>query len=264
MNYYWIRIFDYKYDDALKEFTEDWEIKHYKGVLLDEYYLMGEDLKREEVKIKVKEKSNVEKFAKPKNKKDGVYALIMESDKYYYDRFSLKIKGKCFNCYCNIEGRAKDFPYIEHEGEKYYFCSYKCKEKTHKKINPYIEGEFQEREDYSSNGGVYGYIYHIFNRKTGMHYIGQTIYMPFFRWQEHVKSNTKGDITDLVFDVITEIRVKDQEYVNNIEAWWINKFIDQYGRDKVMNVNVPKLTINDLIKEYSEMVGGQLFMTFDE
>lgn len=91
-----------------------------------------------------------------------------------------------------------------------------------------------------------------------MHYIGQTVYMPFFRWQEHVKSGLKGNITDLVFETITEVRVKSQEYLNNIEAWWIQKYIDEYGKDHVMNITVPKITLEDLAVEYSKIVSGQL------
>ena len=94
-----------------------------------------------------------------------------------------------------------------------------------------------------------------------MHYIGQTTYMPFFRWQEHVKSGLKGNICDLVFDTITEVRVKSQEYLNSIEAWWIQKYIEDYGRDRVMNLTVPRITIEDLAREYSEILAGQLSLT---
>ena len=125
------------------------------------------------------------------------------------------------------------------------------------RINPYIEGEWQNREGYEDNGGVYGYIYHIYNRSTNMHYIGQTIYMPFFRWQEHAKQGAKGKLEDLVFEVVTEVRVKSQKYLNNIEAWWIKKFIHEYGRENVMNVTVPKITIEDLEKEYEMIIEGQ-------
>ena len=88
--------------------------------------------------------------------------------------------------------------------------------------------------------------------------------MPFFRWQEHVKSGLKGNITDLVFETITEVRVKSQEYLNNIEAWWIRKYIDEYGRDRVMNITVPKITLEDLAKEYSKIISGQLSIETDE
>lgn len=261
MNYFWVRIFDYKTDNELKEYTDVDVWKARRGTLLDEYYLCGEDMSRDEAKDEVKKKSSISRFAKPR-KCSGIYALVMESNQFFYERFNVDVDTICFNCHKPIKGKQKDFPYITADnGEKYYFCSYDCRAKTSSKINPYYEGEFQSREGYESNGGVYGYIYHIYNRKTNMHYIGQTVYMPFFRWQEHVKSGLKGDITELAFETVTEVRVKSQEYLNNIEAWWIRKFIEEYGKDHVMNITVPKITLEDLAKEYSKIVAGQLSIT---
>lgn len=258
LKYYWIRIFDYKTDDELKECTDVdvWEAR--RGTLLDEYYLCGPEMTREQAKKEVAEKSGIQKFAKPR-KSGGTYALIMDSNEFFYDRFMTEVNTVCFHCHKKITGKVKDFPSITaNNGEKYHFCSYECRRAVQSKINPYSEGEFQEREGYESNGGVYGYIYHIYNRSTNTHYIGQTVYMPFFRWQEHVKSGLKGDITDLVFETIAEVRVKSQEYLNNIEAWWIQKFIHEYGRENVMNITVPKLTMEDLIKEFERQVIGQM------
>lgn len=256
MNYWWIRIFDYRIDAELKEHTDDFTWGNFKGTMLDEYYLCGEDMSRDKVKQEVRQRSGVERFAKPR-KSDGIYALIMESNQFFYDRFNVEVDTLCFNCHKPIKGKLKDFPRMVHEDESYCFCCYDCRRETDKKLySP--EGEFQEREDYKSNGGVYGYIYHIYNRKTNMHYVGQTIYMPFFRWQEHVKSGLKGDICDLVFETITEVRVKSQEYLNSIEAWWIRKYIEDYGRERVINITVPKITIEELIREYSKIVAGQL------
>lgn len=185
--------------------------------------------------------------------------MIMDSNAFFYERFMVDVDTICFNCHKPIKGKAKDFPSITADnGVKYHFCSYDCRMVVQRKINPYSEGEFQEREGYENNGGVYGYIYHIYNRSTNMHYIGQTVYMPFFRWQEHVKSGLKGDITDLIFETITEVRVKSQEYLNNIEAWWIQKYIHDYGRENVMNITTPKITMEDLIKEFDMQVIGQM------
>ena len=61
-----------------------------------------------------------------------------------------------------------------------------------------------------------------------------------------------------MFEVVTEIRVKSQDYLNSIEAWWIKKFIDEFGKENVMNVSVPKITMEDLQREYSKVVGGQM------
>lgn len=260
MNYFWVRIFDYHKEDSeeLKEYTtaEDWGNR--KGTLLDEYYLCGEDMTRQQAKDEVKKKSSVSKFAKPR-KKSGTYALIMDSNQFFYDRFNVEVDTTCFNCHKPIKGKLKDFPNMTTDsGERYCFCCWDCKRTTLNKVDPYNEGDWQEREDYTTNGGVYGYIYHIYNRKLNMHYIGQTIYMPFFRWQEHAKQHIKGDITDLIFEVVTEVRVKSQEYLNNIEAWWIRKLIDEYGKDRVMNITVPKITMEDLQREYAKIVRGQM------
>ena len=211
MKYYWVRIFDYKKDDELKAYTEGNIWEKFKGTLLDEYYLCGEDMTREDAKKEVSQQSSVTKFAKPR-KNDAIYAIVIDSTKYYYDRFYREVDTQCFNCLKPVKGKYKDFPSMFHKDTEYHFCSYDCYRTVSRKINPYAEGEFQKREDYTANGGVYGYIYHIYNRKTNEHYIGQTVYMPFFRWQEHVKSGLKGDICDLVFETIAEIRIKSQEY----------------------------------------------------
>lgn len=256
MNYFWVRIFDYKKEKEDKSYEENDTLEKYKGVLLDEYYLCGDDMEREQAKRLVTQKNCVDRFAKPR-KNNGIYALVMDSNEFFYDRFNIEVDAICFNCHKPIKGKLKDFPNMEQNGERYCFCSWDCKRETLQKINPYSEGEWQERDGYEESG-VYGYIYHIYNRKTNMHYIGQTVYMPFFRWQEHAKQNIKGDLVDLVFETITEVKIKSQKYLNNIEAWWIRKFIDEYGRENVMNITVPKITIEDLICEYSKIVGGQM------
>lgn len=261
MNYFWVRIFDYKCDEELKNFTDIDVWQNRKGVLLDEYYICGENMTRDDAKKEVKERSSVERYAKPR-KGNGVYALIMNSTEFFYNRFTIEVNTYCFNCHKKIVGKQKDFPYITDDNDaKHYFCSYDCRRKLQSKINPYTEGEFQERENYEENGGVYGYIYHIYNRSNNMHYIGQTVYMPFFRWQEHAKSGLKGDITDLVFETITEVRIKSRDYLNNVEAWWIQKYIHDFGRENVMNITTPKITMEDLIKEFDAQVIRQ--MRFD-
>ena len=47
-------------------------------------------------------------------------------------------------------------------------------------------------------------------------------------------------------------------YLNNIEAWWIQKYIHDYGRENVMNITTPKITMEDLIKEFDMQVIGQM------
>lgn len=256
MKYFWVRVFEYNYERD----------KHDKGVLLDEFYIKGEELTRETSKEEVKSRyvgadiDNI-KFSKPR-KKDGLYAIVMDSDKYFYDRFYLEIDTYCFCCHKPIKGKASNFPNISLNKETLeldlensntvYFCKYDCKNKL--LTNLRYEGEFQEKEQVSSN--VVGYIYHMYNRLENKHYIGQTKYLPFFRWQEHIKSMAKGDITAIVFDVITEVKKRygedGQELLNNVEAWWIKKYIE--GGYEVFNISVPNLSLTDYKKRFDEMV----------
>ncbi len=267
MNYWWVRIYDYDKsdEDAYNKDPEreiDWSanaFQSYKGTLLDEYYLFGEGMTREQAKKTVEERSGVTKFAKPKKRGRVRYGYIMDSNEFYYNRFTKEIDGICFHCHHKIKGKAKDFPCTLVNDEKVYFCSHECRSATYEDIREcHTEGEWQSREAAS---GVYGYIYHIYNRKTNQHYIGQTVYAPFFRWQEHFKAGLKGNITDLVFETITEVRVQSQEYLNSIEAWWIKKYIEDYGEDNVMNLTVPKITEADLLADYHRIVEGQMMIS---
>ncbi len=265
--YFWIRVFDYVYERDTNYENESFG----KGVLLDEFYLKDVTGGREEAKRLVKEKyvGNTAAeitFAKPK-KKDGVYAIVMDSNKFFYDRFYVTIDTYCFHCHRPIKGKASEFPKLSVSDEEiYYFCSYDCKRECMHQLNPMSEGVFQEKE-VGCHGDIFGYIYLIYNRVEDIYYIGQTRYMPFFRWQEHVKDGGKGDIKDLVFSVLTELaRNKsvseelNQAYLNNIEAWWIAKY--QEEGHKVFNISKPKITIEYLKSRFDEMVKstGQLKM----
>lgn len=75
MKYWWVRIFDYQTDEELKGYSDVnvWETQ--KGTLLDEYYLCGENITREDAKNIIKERSGVEKFAKPR-KSCGIFRFI--------------------------------------------------------------------------------------------------------------------------------------------------------------------------------------------
>jgi hypothetical protein len=260
MGYFWIRMFDY---DPERDGFE-------KGSLLDEYYLDNVTT-REEAKAEVLTHyphSKV-KFAKPK-KSSGVYAIVMDSNKFFFDRFYTTIDTHCFWCHKPIKGFARDFPRSQVEDKAgrdefadgtVYFCEYNCKRHFDNALSPSSEGEFQEKE-VGEDGDIFGYIYHIYNRSTNCHYIGQTRYMPFFRWQEHVKDGAKGDISDMVFSVLTEVRRlnsssndANQRYLNSMEAWWINKYIKEGF--SVLNITKPKITIDQLKQRFDEMVARE-------
>ena len=268
IKYWWIRVYDY---NVLEDTADIESIYCDKGTLLDEWYIVKENASRDDAKQSVINKygSSI-KFAKPR-KTSGQYAIVMESNSFFYDRFYKELPEGCicFNCHKPIEGKAANFPklyldrirdicgqsavdYLEdYTSDELYFCSYGCSSKLYSKLMNYDTLEFQSRSGYESTG-VYGYIYHIYNRSNNKHYIGQTKYMPFFRWQEHVKDGVKGDICDLVFEVITAVPQQDQDYLNNIEAYWIKYYSDMYGEANVMNITHPQIHIQELIQLYDK------------
>ncbi|MCK9442008.1 MAG: GIY-YIG nuclease family protein [Methanothrix sp.] len=256
--YYWIRIYDFKKDQVKVDFEDDG-----KGTLLDEYYL--KDISsREEAKDIVKSRSNYKNllFRRPKNQ-DGVYAIVMDSDQFFYDRFMIEIDSYCFwhECHKKINGKKMFFPSRNIDDNNIvHFCSYDCLKKFETSL--YSEGEFQEKEE-GEKGNVYGYIYQIYNRETNKYYVGQTKYLPFFRWQEHIKEGEKGHITDLVFLVLSEVRreyslnnIQLQTKLNDMEAWWIQKLSDQ-GLN-TMNISKPKLTLEEMKEKYNKIVKGEI------
>ncbi|ADL53230.1 GIY-YIG nuclease family protein [Clostridium cellulovorans] len=264
MHYFWIRVYDYCHK------RDAWD----KGILLDEYYLKNvesKDIAKEDVKKKYTG-SAAEKilFAKPR-KKDGIYAIIMESNKFFYDRFYLQIDTYCFHCHKKLNGKASDFPKsnltnnyfgeidLEDQENTAYFCSYDCKNQLYKNLR--YEGEFQEKEA-GNNGDTFGYIYLMYNRVENKYYIGQTRYLPFFRWQEHIKDGGKGNIEDITFSVITGVRnnihaneAVNQENLNNAEAWWIHKYKEE-GYE-VFNIANPKLTLEAYKQRFKEMIAKE-------
>ena len=91
--------------------------------------------------------------------------------------------------------------------------------------------------------------------------------MPFFRWQDHVKSKLKGAICDLMFEVITEVPYDQRKseadnklILNDVEAWWIKKFIQDFGEDNVMNITKPALKVSDFIQKWERLVEGAVDM----
>lgn len=263
MFYWWVRVFnwindgDHHYDD------EDYNwCNRGKGEMLDEFYIELDVNDRNRAKEEVKKRLNNKdlKFAKPRKDKDGVYAVIMDSSKLWHDRFYNQIDTYCICCHKPIKGPAANFPRIDwndFSSNDNFYCSYECKREVENKLRG-DEGEFQERE---TPAGIVGYIYHMYNRKEDKHYIGQTKYLPFFRWQEHIKSGLKGNICDITFEVLTEVNKyyssneKNQEYMNNIEAWWIQKYRDEGF--EIINDVIPRITIESLKKAFREFVAGQ-------
>lgn len=267
--YFWVRVFnwidgeDNHYDDE----SYNWNNRG-KGEMLDEFYVVLEEKNRTKAKDEVRKKLNCNdiKFERPREGKSGVYAILMESSKMWHDRFYNKIDTYCLCCHKPVKGIASKFPRLkwdDFESKDNFFCSYDCERTVLSKMKG-EEGEFQHRE---TPAGIFGYIYHMYNRKEDRHYIGQTKYLPFFRWQEHIKAGSKGNICDITFEVLTEVSKsynsseENQEYMNNIEAWWIRKF--KAEGIELINEIIPRLTIESLKESFNKFVEGQQKINLD-
>ena len=260
--YFWVRIFDY---DPERDGRE-------KGTLLEEYYL-DNAATREQAKTLVQTRYGAAplKWAKPQ-KGPGVYVLVMESTRFFYDRFYTTIDTLCFWCHAPIVGPAREFPRHTPAGTDFgpdtvYFCTYDCKRQFHFATDPRYEGDFQEKEA-GDQGETFGYIYHLYNRADNCHYVGQTRFLPFFRWQEHVKSGLKGDIEDLVFSVLTRVRRKsgatdqdNRQYLTDLESWWINKFVEE--GHQVVNLTQPPITEAALREQYNTLIARKAQLSLE-
>lgn len=125
------------------------------------------------------------------------------------------------------------------------FCSTGCCNKKHNELlaeykeyaknNNLLSDEWINVNSFDHNSG---YIYMITKKSTGEFYVGQTKYVPIFRWGQHLKTERFDlkNIQDYVFEVL-EICKNTSETLLEREAYWINK---------KRNEN-PKLSLNIVI-----------------
>lgn len=126
---------------------------------------------------------------------------------------------------------------VSNQLKTYNYCCDECKEKHRKQL----EEELKE-----ANDGIYidkwiskesfskwdcGFIYKISKKSTGEFYIGQTRYVPIFRWGQHLLSDRfpMSKITDYIFEVLETCK---HNQLNTLEAFYINKY-----KDDPLNIN---------------------------
>ncbi len=166
--------------------------------------------------------------------KSNEYLLkkFTENDKWF-------IKSICKSLFENEKGL------LEQEA----FCCRECKEEKYEEIkaryrkyvrkNNLLEDNFwAERNQFNSKDK--GYIYMITKRSTGEFYVGQTNAVPMFRWVQHLTTErfTIDNIADYIYEIL-EV-VKDDDSINEREAYWINKKRDE-NPTKSLNIVVPKI-----------------------
>ena len=181
-----------------------------------------------------------------------LYCIIIAEHCYNTERYFNRIEYTCACCGAKVVGyidKAESISSWEIKSElfnqkdKYTglkFCSYNCKQQFIKKehqgglADGLIDESFITREDFKCND-IAGYIYKISKKSTGEFYIGQTVYLPIFRWGQHLKTdrfNMKG-ILDYQFEVI-EI-VPTNENLLEREKYYIQKYYKE-NPDKSLNI----------------------------
>lgn len=246
---YFYRIYEVT-DDANNmnySFYSDREINR---KLIDNGYIIAKD--RDEFKKIIQITYPNIHFGRKNNCEVGYqYVSVIYHNKYeLYE--SQMIEYECNNCgkkiktdYFNLNSYLVNCGMWIGIGKKtdnkYSFCCEECKNQYEKKLIS---------EETAKNGDMYvdtfvskdsfneysdGFIYQISKKSTGEFYIGQTRYVPMYRWMQHLKTerfNIKN-IADYVFEILETCPT---DKLNERESHYIN----MYKMDPLnLNIMIP-------------------------
>ena len=181
-----------------------------------------------------------------------LYCIIIAEHCYNTERYFNRIEYTCACCGGKVTGfidkseRLDNYEvrnYLCNQIDKYSdlrFCSYKCKQhfldKERKKCmdDGLVDESFITERDFVRDN-IVGYIYKITKKSTGEFYIGQTMYLPIFRWGQHLKTDRfpMDKITDYQFEVI-EI-VPQGVNILEREKFYIQKYYKE-NPEKSLNI----------------------------
>ena len=97
-----------------------------------------------------------------------------------------------------------------------------------------VDESFITREDFKRDD-IEGYIYKISKKSTGEFYIGQTKYLPIFRWGQHLKTDRfyMTGILDYQFEVIEIVPITAN--ILEREKYYIQKYYNE-NPEKSLNI----------------------------
>lgn len=225
-----------------KELTMDCKIcdsrEHFKDLIKEEY--------GDSIAFRNSKKLNV----------GDLYCIIIGEHCYNTERYFNRIEYTCACCGCKVAGYVDKSERISNwdiknelcnQLDKYSglrFCSYQCKQnfirKERQKLlaDGLVDESFITREDFRRDD-IAGYIYKISKKSTGEFYIGQTIYLPIFRWGQHLKTDRfdmKG-ILDYQFEVIEIVPITENILAR--EKYYIQKYYKE-NPEKSLNISCTK------------------------
>lgn len=191
-------------------------------------------------------------FRYSKKLKEGdLYCIIIGEHAYNSERYFGKVEYECACCHNKVTttlgydvrfGNYELSNYL-YNGEEYKqmrFCSNRCMSEKLEELKQTIKPSDEDLNFWVDNtmfdrSGIIGYIYKITKKSTNEVYIGQTKYVPIFRWGQHLKTERFDikDILDYQFEVIREIN--KGENILEIEKEYIKKHVEEY-RTKCLNI----------------------------
>lgn len=145
----------------------------------------------------------------------------------------------------------------EEEINNMTFCSEFCKTKKEKEIideyenfikeNNIVSDLYISKHQISENDG---YIYLITKKSTGEFYVGQSKYVPMFRWVQHLKTERfkLDNIVDYQFEILEVIPNYAPELLNERESFWINKKRNE-NPSLCLNIMIPKEKTNPFVSD---------------
>ena len=226
---------------------------------------------REHFKELIKEEyGNDIAFRNTKKLKVGdLYCIIIAEHCYNTERYFNRIEYVCACCGCKVVGYIDKSERMDNwdirndlfnQLDKYTglrFCSYKCKDHFIKRerqkclADGMVDESFITREDFVRDD-IEGYIYKISKKSTGEFYIGQTKYLPIFRWGQHLKTDrfdVKG-ILDYQFEVIEIVPIT--ENILEREKYYIQKYYKENPQKSLNIMCTANLDTNQIEIEVTE------------
>lgn len=200
------------------------------------------------------------RFAYSKKLQPGdVYCIIIGEHCYNTEKYFNRVEFECDCCHAKVSGFVNskiqidgwDFDKLLNQHDKYddkKFCSMRCKDRYVHQEALKIAGETDAQnifvtKDMFTNHNLAGYIYKITKKSTGEFYVGQTIYVPIFRWGQHLTTERFKieNILDYKFEVIE--LVPSNENILDREKYWIQKLYKEHP-DLSLNISQTKNIIS--------------------
>lgn len=184
-------------------------------------------------------------FRYSKKLKEGdLYCIIIGEHAYNSERYFSKVEYKCSCCHNKVTTtlgydvrfgnyEVSNYLYGGEEYKQMRFCSNRCMNDKLEELKQTIKPSdkdlnFWVDKSMFNMDGIIGYIYKITKKSTGEFYIGQTKYVPIFRWGQHLKTD-RFDMTNILdYQFETIDIVKSKQNILEVEKKYIKEYKEKY------------------------------------